>query len=35
MKIAMVTGCEFGAMVFLIDMNKEDVFRNLKEILGI
>ncbi len=35
MKIAMITGCESGAMVFLIDMKKEDVLRDLKEILGI
>jgi len=35
MKIAMVTGCEFGAEIFLIDMEKEAVERKLRKVLKI
>ncbi len=35
MKIAMVTACEFGARVFLIDMEKEDITKELKRVIPV
>lgn len=35
MKIAMVTACEFGARVFLIDMEKEEVLKKLKDVVPV